>query len=340
MHEKDLHSMSEHYRRIRKTVYEEGTRPLSNNADLHIKNKHTFKQIVNKLCNDANLNNYLGTDKETATKIWHHLWTKNRYAGIRSSIATKEIDDIKNIFDNYDIFSGEDWNIQAHGNNLIYGGSQVHSFCNRTGEFESKQTIGNIPKLVKIVSVARQLTEFFNRKSEDVPILDFICSSNTNDIWETHEYLLKIGYRSDLTALHFMMDMGFQVIKPDIVISTLFLEWGWLHKKISSLPKDLKHEDLQGKGKYGQRYKYTNKNIYKPAIDLARDIVFRTNQEDLKADIGWVTCNPLREFDIFIVKYGQKPEKQFGIERTLYEAANTGNKNLTSCAMQTRLTSE
>lgn len=335
MNGNDVHEMSELYRKTRKAVYEEATRPLSNNPDIHRKNKERLKKSVGKLCDDADLKKYRGTDKNTATAIWHHLWTKNRYAGIKTQIATTEIIDIESIFDDYEIFSREDWNIKTSGHTVIRGGHQVHDFLNRTGHFLNKQTIGNVPKLVKIVSVARLLIDFLNNKDASTPVLDFIKNSYSDeDVWAIHGHLMDIGYRSDLTVLHFMMDLGFPVIKPDIVISKIFLDWGWLHKKIPGLPKDLSFKDLQGKGKYGQRFKYTSEKMYKPAINLAREIILKTKQEDLEKDIGWVTGNPIREFDIFLVKYGQQPEKEFGIERTLYEATTIDEKSISSCGAQ------
>lgn len=338
MNENDVHEMSETYRKTRKAVYEEATRPQSNNQDIHRQNKERLKTSVEKLCNDADLNKYSGTDKNTATDIWHHLWTKNRYAGIRSQIATTEIGDIESIFDDYERFSGADWDIEASGHTVLRCGRQVHDFLNRTGNFINKQTIGNIPKLVKIVSTARLLMDFLNNKNPNTPVINFIKGRcNDEDVWGIHEHLMKIGYRSDLTVLHFMMDIGFQVIKPDIVISKILLGWGWLHKKIPQLPKDLSFNDLQGKGNYGQRFIYTNEKMYKPIIDLAREIVSQTKQEDLKKDIGWVTRNPIREFDIFLVKYGQKPEKEFGVERTLYDATNVNGKPVSSCGTKLHL---
>lgn len=336
MTESDLQKMSEHYRRIRKAVCEEATRPLSNNPDIHLKNKALMRAIVEKLSNEAVLNSYRGTDKNTATAIWHHLWTKNRYAGIRGQIATTEIQHIERIFDDYESFAGEEWNIKASGNTVISCGRQVRNFLNRTDDFTGKQTIGNIPKLVKIVSVARLLTDFMNTKNASTSVLDFITNGHGDeDVWAIHGHLMSIGYRSDLTVLHFMMDLGFQVIKPDIVISKLFLEWGWLHKIIPELPQDVCFDDLRGQGKYGTRFQYTSKKMYKPAINLARQVVAITKREDLEKDIGWVTDNPIREFDIFTVKYGQKPEKEFGVERTLYEATtkHLDEKNTRSCSV-------
>ena len=335
MNEDDVREMSEIYRKTRRAVYEEATRPLSNNLDIHRQNRERLTESVVKLCNDADLKKYSGTGKSSATAIWHHLWTKNRYAGIRSQIATTEISDIESLFDDYERFFEADWDIEASGHNVIKGGRQVHDFLNRTGDFANKKTIGNIPKLVKIVSVARRLAKFLGDKNPDAPVLDFIKNGyNDEDIWGIHKHLMEIGYRSDLTVLHFMMDIGFQVIKPDIVISKIFLDWGWLHKKIPELPKDLSFKDLQGKGKYRQSFIYTTEKMYKPIIDLARKIVSKTKQEDLEKDIGWVTCNPIREFDIFLVKYGQKPEKEFGIERTLYDVAALSEDFPSSCGVK------
>jgi len=332
MNDSDVRELSKVYRKIRKDVYEEATRPLSNDPDMHRQNKEKLRQSIDRICSNADLKKYAGTDKSVAKASWHHLWTKIRYAGIRAKTATNEIADIEPIFDDYERFCDKGWDIEAQGQKLIRAGSQVHDFLNRTGDFKNKQTIGNIPKLVKIVSLARHFTEFLSKKEANVPVLHFVTGGCCiDDIWSIHKHLMEIGYRGDLTALHFMMDIGFQVIKPDIVISKIFLDLGWLHKINRELPNDLTFSDLQGKGKYGQRYVYTKENMYKPTIELARQIVSSTSQEDLRDDIGWVTKNPIREFDIFLVKYGQKPEREFGIERTLYDLGLKNEKIPVSC---------
>lgn len=315
MNGNDLHEMSETYRKKRKAVYEEATRPSLNNPAKHRENKEKLKKKIEDLCAGADLSKYHGKDKETATAIWHHLWTKIKFAGFRAERVAKEIADIESIFDEFDIFLSSDWDIEARGSTLIKGGRQVHDFLNKTGDFSNKRIIANIPKLVKIVSLAR----LFNDRSVDTPVLDFIKDGyNDDDVWSIHQHLKNNnGYRGDLTALHFMMDIGFQVIKPDTIISRIFLNLGWLHKIIPELPKDLRDKDLQGKGKYGQKYIYTKEEIYKPIIDLARQIVSNTKKADLRTDIGWVTDNPLREFDIFIVKCGQEPDIEWGIKRRL-----------------------
>jgi len=329
MNQADLQLMSEHYRNIRTAVYEEATRPISSDPTTHAQNKAVLRKTVERVSNDAVLNNYRGTDKNTANALWRHLWTINRYAGIRTQIATNEVRDIESIFDDYAIFYGSDWDIEAAGNRVMQCGQQVRAFLDRTGDFAGKQTIGNIPKMVKIVNVARRLKEFLDTKRASTPVLKFVTGNHDeDDVWAIHAHLMEVGYRSDLTALHFLMTIGFQVIKPDIVISKLFLDWGWSHKIIPDLPGDVTFEDFQGKGKYGGRYKYTNERMYKPVINLGREIAAFTRKDDLQQDIGWVTNNPLREFDVFLVKYGQKPEKESGIARTLYEVASTDKKSM------------
>lgn len=322
----NIKAMSEHYRKIRIAVYKQATLPLDGSQKKQETNKKKLKDKFFDICNGANLSKYKGSDLLTAQQIWYHLWTKNRYAGIMSKIASKEIDDIKFIFNDYESFSRPSWDIETLGNNLIRAGIDTQHFLRRTGPFASCQTIGNLPKLCKIVYIARKLKGFLDNKAPDLPVLNFITNGlPINGIWDIHKHIMDIGYTKDLTALHFMMDIGFQVIKPDIVITRLFLDWGWLHLIIARLPTDLAQEDIEckKKGKYGGKFKYTNPFIYKPVIELARQIVASTDKSDLINDIGWVTNNTLREFDLFVVKYGQEPEEDFGLTRCL--AKNIGS---------------
>lgn len=319
MQQDEIFKIAEEYRDIRKRVYEQSTCPPNRLNNIHRENQIKLRNKIDEICTKAELERYSGNEPGIAHEIWHHLWTKNRYAGIRAQIATNEINDISSIFDDYTIFMDQEWDIEAHGHNIIRAGRYATNFIHRKGHFTGLQTIGNIPKLVKIVAVARALNTFI-RENPKRQALEFITGGNDiNDVWSIHTNLMSIGYRADLTALHLMMDIGFQVIKPDIVISKLFLDKGWLHKCNPALPEDLTINDLQGRGRYRTRYLYTKPNVYKPIIDLAREISQTTKKTDLEKDIGWATKNPIRELDIFMVKYGQRPENGFGIERTLFD---------------------
>ena len=99
------------------------------------------------------------------------------------------------------------------------------------------------------------------------------------------------------------------------------VHWGWLQAYFDDVPSDLTEDDIRGKGQYGGRYRYDKPFMYRRVIDLSREIVAQVSPEVLKGDIGWVTSNPIREFDLALVKFGQKPENEFGIERTLFEAS-------------------
>jgi hypothetical protein len=156
--------------------------------------------------------------------------------------------------------------------------------------------------------------------------MDFITGGTGYDECSTHAHLLEIGYKGPITALHLMMNLGFRVIKPDIVLTRLFFQRGWLHRVVHGLPRDLTAKDLVGKGRYGTRYKYTKARIYKPVVCLAREIVDYTAQNALDKDIGWVTRNPIREFDIFTVLYGQEPDKKIGIVRNLSKGKHSAGR--------------
>ncbi len=306
------------YRDIRKRVFTEATVPNVGDSAKASKNKELLKRFVTRVCDEANLHNLQSSSEKAKNALWHNLWTKHRYAGIKADIATKEIHDIEFYFDDYRNFTSSDWDLESHGHTLIKAGPLASDFLNRTGVFSGKQTIGNLPKLKKVVAVANAFNTYFS-KNPQAPAISFLCPNTTHDdVWAIHQRLADIGYKGDLTSLHFMMDAGFPVIKPDLVISRLLLDWGWLHFADPTLPHDLTRADLVGKGQYGSRYLYTKKRIYKPIIELANQVAEKVKEEELAGDIGWVTTNPVREFDLFIVKAGQLPEEGTGISRRLY----------------------
>jgi len=124
-----------------------------------------------------------------------------------------------------------------------------------------------------------------------------------------------------------MMDLGYPVIKPDIVMSDLFRKLGWLHQDQPDIPADLSYDDLRGnkfqKGAgYGRKFLYNScKLIYKTVVDTAIDIAAQVSADDLARDIGWVTNNPTRELDIFLVKFGQVPHSSWGLLRQMVAVA-------------------
>jgi len=139
--------------------------------------------------------------------------------------------------------------------------------------------------------------------------------AESDDVWLVAENITQIGLSGELTQLHLMMDLGFDCIKPDIVMSRLVLARGWLAHFSDQLPADLQEADLRGKGKYRNKFHYTNHVVIEPVVNLARAFAskMRQQRETLERDIGWVSSNPSREFDTFMVSYGQRPDPSAGI---------------------------
>ncbi len=304
-----IEEMSERYRKVRRQVFEDATRPLSKSPSEHRANKEKVRNRIERVCNDANLTLYQRNSVNTARIIWHHIWRKNRYAGFNAAQAHAEIDDIEVIFDDYEIFESRDWDIELKGHEVIRAGRQVKHFLNRSGPFLGKSTIGNKRKLKTIVDVARRLKHFMDSRPASTPPITFVSNGiSLKDVWGIHQHLVKeVRCGGHLTALHLMMDMGFSVMKPDTVISQLFHDWKWLD---SILPVRLSGKEL--------KRNYTKPWVYKPIIELSRQIVKATSTRDLRSDIGWATKNPLREFDSFMVKFGQEPDPKNGIVRRLH----------------------
>ena len=322
--ESQLNEMRERYYEIRHRVYHEATTHEGlTPADQQL-NQQKFRSRVAEICDAANLDLYRPATQAARTNLWHHLWTKIKYAGIRAQNATNEIHSIQSIFDDYSSFSNADWDIEIDSNRttratqLVRGGSQIYHFINRTGAFSNLPTNGKLSKLSMIINVARLFHEYCLANPNVEPLKFVKGDFNENEIWQIHQSMMDRGYRADLTTCHFLMDIGFNVVKPDVVLSRLFLEWGWLHAAIPSLPRDVTQDDLVNKGKHKARYSYTKQEIYRPIIDLSRQIVSNLDRQKLILSTGWVTSNPLREFDLFIVKAGQLPEDDLGIVKTLY----------------------
>lgn len=307
------------YREIRKRVWQEATKTANTARIEHHHNQSLYKEFVLELCSKCNLDNHLGTDQQAAQRLWHIMWTVIRYAGIKSNTATNEIRTIKHVFDDYTNFLSSEWDIDTNGHELIAAGKQAMDFKCRRGLFQDCLTVSNWPKNARTVKLARALNRFMQTKSPSTPVIDFITGGqDKRDVWGVLDHLQEINYRAEITGTHLMMDLGFEVIKPDIILSRLFLSLGWTHEVIPSLPKDISLLDLEGLGKYGSKYKYTKRSMFQPVIELARQITSQISPQELKIDIGWVSNNPMREFDFFMVKYGQQPEPSRGIVRTLF----------------------
>lgn len=314
-----LQSMADQYREIRKEVFQKAT--WAAEGSVQHQNRMTLAGRVVGLCTGADLDVYRGTDRAAQQAVWDQVWIKIRYAGIAATLASQEVAAIAPMFSRWENFAHPGWDIELDGWTVVKAGDKVRHFLDRTGPFENRMTIGNVHKLRRTVGLARAYGEHLARGK--APLAFLTGDRPASDVWGVHAHLQSIDYRKDITALHLMSDLGFDVIKPDIVITKLFYALGWLDA-IVDLPKDFSARELVGKGNHGSKYLYTGPAMYRPIIDLARALAGTAARADLAADIGWVTNNPMREFDIFMVKFGQMPEPTWGITRNLAREVGSG----------------
>ncbi len=121
------------------------------------------------------------------------------------------------------------------------------------------------------------------------------CSDQA--LWQAHAHLAElVGYT---TALHVMMDIGFNCVKPDIWLVRLMCRLGWIEDTLAADSTDA----------------HIKKNYWKPDIAVA---VITCARHIAGAIDAWHPLAPLREFDFVMVKYGQKPDCTCGIERSLH----------------------
>ena len=312
---KEIANIIKEYRDIRKRVYEEATMPLGKNQAEHVQNKVLLRSRVTEVCNNADLRKYTPDNENAKVLVWRHIWGKIRYAGIKAVLANKEITDIHEVFDDYEGFQDPRWDFSSKGYHIDKdeAGEYVTDFLGRTGIFDGKTTVGNIPKLAKTVKLARSYSKHL--ECTDNTPLSFIQGDFKKDDWlDILNNLQAMGYTAHTTALHLMMDLGYFVLKPDIVLTRLFQQFGWYEGR---LPENIAIDDLVGKGSYGTKYLYTKPLIFEATINLAREVIENLSRDDLEKDIGWVTDNPMREFDIFLVKAAQVPDPSYGIPTQL-----------------------
>lgn len=342
-----LDEMVASYRLIRRAVYEEATRGPSHDASTHAANKKLLREFVQRLCADSNLSAYSANTPESRQRLWRHTWTKVRYAGINANGASREIDDTQHIFDDFQSFCGDDWQFvptisseptkngfrTAKSANLPLCGRLARDYFDRSGSFSGKYYYRNISKLQRTIKIAKALQDF-SKKSPSVPTIEFLSGGiDAKNVWRIHRYItVTRGYLSNITALHLMMDLGYEVMKPDRVMARAFFQLGWLGQ-IVELPAGISEahivpastdddpEAAEDEGRPGSKFHYIHPDISRPIVDLSRLIAARVRKEDLERDIGWCTDNKLREFDIFMVKYGQEPEPKLGLHRNLSASA-------------------
>jgi hypothetical protein len=318
----EIAQMVAKYREVRRRVWNEATRAPGDSTTEQTRNQERLRAAISDVCDRARVDRYAGAGEDAARLLWHEMWTKMRYAGIKARIASGEIASLARgagNFDDFRMFTSPAWNISGSHRGRDFEpsttGRQALAFLTKTGVYKDRNVVANVSKLKKTVAAARALAAYVDR-SPSTPVLEFLTGGRS-DPWKIFDHVERTAYGGGLTAIHLLMDLGFPFVKPDIVLSTLFLRWGWLHLGDPSLPADLKPADLRGEGALGTKFKYDQPRMFRVAILVAQQVAAAVNADDLRSDIGWCTDNTLRELDLFIVKFGQEPEPNFGVVRQL-----------------------
>jgi hypothetical protein len=310
--------MFDQFRDIRKKVWFEAT--LGDPE-----NQRKLREKIVRLSNEAKLDSWRTNDLEVRDQLWEEIIDKIFYSGFRAVTVQKALDDIHHTFHDYKSLCGPDWEVRLDGQQCSAGSGQLALQYLQVKDASQKK-ICHPMKIKKVVTVAKSFARYFDEHPQAEALSFLMQGDETRDIWLLSERLDAMGFSGQLTQLHLLMDLGFDCIKPDVVISRLVLGMGWLAHFSQELPADLKEaalnpkKDKEGKyGKYGRKFAYTKPVVFKPIVDLARQFATRMRQQEkvLEADIGWKSSNPIREFDIFMVKYGQKPDSTWGIMKQL-----------------------
>lgn len=283
--------MARVFERVRDAVYLEATR-LSPDypADKYAANRAAFTADLREICSSARLRPDM-----TADDLWWHVWTKIRYAGFKAAFVSHEIPRLSPFLNDFRALGFPEWRFDPGGKNH---GAAVREFLNKGGRFAGIRYNKRAAKLEKILHAAA----VFRTLAPDVPALEALFGHDYDEasdeaLWQAHSRLERlVGFT---TALHVMMDIGFNCVKPDIWMVRLMCLLGWIE---NVLPAASTEPEI--------RRRYQRPNVAIAVIDCARRI-----SEVMDA---WHPEAPLREFDFVMVKYGQDPGES-GIVRSLHK---------------------
>ena len=278
------------FERIRAAVLQEATRPSPDDAQRHAANKEEFKAKLQEICTKAHLRADL-----TADDLWRHVWTKIRYAGFKASYVGPEIERLGPFLSEFRVLTGPVWRFDPTGK---AHGKAVREFLEKSGRFEGIRYNKNASKLRKILLAA----EVFRALPSGTPALAALFGDDYDEpgdevLWRAHSRLAKlVGYT---TALHVMMDIGFNCVKPDIWLVRLMCRLGWIEDTLRAASTDAEI-----------RKSYQAPAVARAVITCARQIA--------GAMTAWHPEAPLREFDLIMVKYGQRRlHAEFPVERIM-----------------------
>jgi hypothetical protein len=289
------------FERIRAAVLQEATRPSPYDAKQHAENQAKFTRKLDDLCKNAHLRADM-----TADDLWWQVWRMIRYAGFRAAFVTGEIGPLTPFFKDFRALTGPEWRFDPTGIGLkldaqrqLAHGEAVREFLNRTGRFAGiSYNYNRSPRKLHTILKAAAAFQAFPPGAQALAALfgDDYDKPGDGAFCLAHERLAKlVGFT---TALHVMMDIGFNCVKPDIWLVRLMCRLGWIEDTLPAASTETVIE----------------KNYQKPRIAVA---VIKCARRIAEAMHAWHPEAPLREFDFVMVKYGQKPG-ECGIVRSLH----------------------
>ena len=282
------------FERIRAAVFQEATRPSPYDAKQHAENQAKFTKMVEDLCKDAQLRPDM-----TADDLWRHVWEKIRYAGFKAEYVNEEIKRLTPFFKDFRVLAGPEWRFDLQ---RIAHGKAVREFLDKNGRFAGISYSKLTPKIRKILRGAAVFQAFPPGVQPLAALLgDDYADPGDEALWRMHKRLAElVGYT---TALHVMMDIGFNCVKPDIWLVRLMCRLGWIEDALPAASTDA----------------FIRKNYQQPRVAVA---VITCARQIAQAMHAWHKEAPLREFDIVMVTYGQKVtygQTNDGITRSLDE---------------------
>ena len=188
-------------------------------------------------------------------QLWEEIIDKIFYSGFRAVTVKAALDDIHHTFHDYKSLCGPDWEVRLDGQQCSADSGQLARQYLQVKDASQKK-ICHPMKIKKVVAVAKSFAKYFAEHPQADALSFLMQDEESQDIWLISEKLDAVGFSGQLTQLHLLMDLGFDCLKPDVVISRLVLRMGWLTHFSRKLPANLQEADLNPKkgkeGKYGQ----------------------------------------------------------------------------------------
>lgn len=290
------------YHRIRDLVINEATR----HQCTHQANQELVHQNLESLCRAFD-------PRIPVDDFWCECWSHFRWAGIKAVIGTADVEAHKKVgvFDDFRELSSPDWNFpeKIPRKKAIDGwGERATAYLRGEPPFNIKGFVKHRHKLKKSVQVARGLLAAVEKFGPDEYLRgifgdDFYNELENEDLdtilrW-IRSYCGLMSGDNTITAFHLMTDLGFNCVKPDIILTDIFYRLGWLAE--AGLPDGMTTPEV--------KKHYRSKRVYIPLQQVARQLA--------REITPLYPVNAIRELDWVMVKYGQEPEPGKGIVRKL-----------------------